>query len=109
MYKRISYLFFAFTFLGGGLSAQEKQSAEGFDKVEFHYDANRAQPVVDFRGSTSGYMTAGWWAKGQVKKNILSWKTAAVPRKVQTTFSFIGSSSVLPAEIIVGPKVKLTV
>lgn len=98
-----------FTLISAGLLAQEKQSVEGFDKAEFHYDANRSRPVMDFRGNTPGYMTAGWWAKGQVKKNILSWKTAAVPKKAQTTFSFIGASSVLPAEITVGPKVKLTV
>jgi sialidase-1 len=88
--------------------AQEKQSVEGFSKVDFHYDANRSRPQLDFRGSSKGYMTAGWWAKEQMKNNILSWKTGVVPEKKQTSFFFIGSSSVLPAELVVGPAVKLT-
>lgn len=89
--------------------AQEKQKVEGFDQVEFHYDANRSRPQTDFKGSAKGYMTAGWWSKTQMKKNIVSWKTAAAPEKKATTFSFIGSSSVLPAEISLGPEVKLSV
>lgn len=89
--------------------AQNKQQVEGFDTVQFHYNANRLRPVRDFRGTTRGYMTAGWWAGGQMKKNILSWKTGVVPAKQETVFSFIGSSAVLPAEITIGPKVKLSV
>lgn len=92
-----------------GAFAQEKQKVEGFDKVEFSYNANTKGTVRDFRGASKGYMTAGWWAPGQMKKNILSWRTAAVPEKAPTTFAFIGSSVVLPAEIAVGPKVKLSV
>lgn len=89
--------------------AQERQKAEGFDTVEFHYNANRMAASRDFRGMAPGYMTAGWWAAGQMKKNILSWKTAAVPEKKTTTFSFIGASSILPSEFSRGPQVKLTV
>ncbi len=95
------------TFLSAEISAQEKQSVEGFEEIA--YNANRSSKYIDFRGNQTGYMTAGWWIKGQTEKNILSWKTAIVPEKVQTTFSFIGSSSVLPSEITVGPKVRLTV
>lgn len=91
------------------LSAQVSQSVEGFDTVAFHYNANRLYPVRDFRGIGRGYMTAGWWAKGQMKKNVLSWKTGIVPRKEATMFAFIGASSALPAEISIGPKVKLSV
>jgi photosystem II stability/assembly factor-like uncharacterized protein len=89
--------------------AQDRQRVEGFDSVVFHYNANSTGVVSDFRGSSRGYMTAGWWAPGQMKKNILSWRTAIVPEKKTTTFSFIGSSSVLPSEFSVGPQVKLSV
>ena len=96
-------------FICMGAFAQEKQKVEGFDSVQFSYNANTKGTVRDFRGASKGYMTAGWWAPGQMKKNILSWKTAVVPEKQATTFAFIGSSSVLPAEISIGPQVKLTV
>lgn len=89
--------------------AQATQWVEGFDTVKFHYDANRSRPVLDFRGWAKGYMTAGWWAPGQMKKNTLSWKTAIVPAKKPTTFAFIGSYSVMPAEITEGPSVRVTV
>ena len=45
------------------------QWVEGFDKVEFHHNANRNAMSRDFRGMARGYMTAGWWAPGQIKKN----------------------------------------
>lgn len=109
MIKKINCLLFLLFLICTVAKAQQGQSVEGFDKVEFHYDANSSRPQIDFRGNTKGYMTAGWWAKEQMKKNVLSWRTAVVPEKVATKFSFIGSSSVLPAEIIIGPKVKLTV
>jgi sialidase-1 len=96
-------------FSAGIINAQNHQQIEGFDSVVFHYNANRSGVVRDFRGPSRGYMTAGWWAAEQMKKNILSWKTAIVPEKKLTTFSFIGSSSVLPSEFSMGPKVKLTV
>ena len=89
--------------------AQQTQKVEGFNSVVFQYNANRSLAVRDFLGSSKGYMTAGWWAKGQMKDNILSWKTAEVPEKKPTTFVFVGSSCVLPLEIVVGPRVKLTV
>lgn len=89
--------------------AQPTQQVEGFDTVVFHHNINRGVAVRDFRGLTKGFMTAGWWAKGQMPKNILSWKTAMVPEKKTTTFSFIGASAVLPAEFIVGPSVRLSV
>jgi len=98
-----------FLLLHQNIHAQQIQKVEGFKEVVFHYDANRSRPQVDFRGNTRGYMTAGWWAKEQIKKNILSWKTAVVPEKQPTAFSFIGASAVLPAEITVGTPVKLTV
>lgn len=91
------------------LFAQERQWVEGFDKVAFHYNANRTASARDFRGMAPGYMTAGWWAEGQMKKNILSWYTASVPEKKPATFAFIASTSVLPSEFTLGPKVKLSV
>lgn len=109
MFKKNNCLLLLILFITSLAFAQENQAVEGFDEVKFHYDANRSRPQIDFRGKTRGYMTAGWWAKGQMKKNILSWETAEVPKKIKTTFHFIGSSSVLPAEIVIGPKVKLSV
>jgi sialidase-1 len=109
MKRNLLYLF-AFSLLTNlAASAQSKQQVEGFDTVAFHYDANRSRPAMDFRGNSKGYMTAGWWAPEQMKKNILSWKTAVVPGKAATTFSFIGASCVLPSEITIGPQVKVTV
>ena len=90
-------------------SADERQWVEGFDKVEFHHNANRGAVARDFRGNAVGYMTAGWWAPGQVKDNRVSWKTAPVPEKAQTTFAFVGASAVLPAEFSRGPSAKLSV
>src|SRR5258705_10051024 len=100
-----------FVYFSGTVAAwsQDRQKLEGFDTVQFHYNANRMAASRDFRGTTPGYMTAGWWAAGQMKKNILSWKTAIVPDKKVTTFSFIGASTVLPSEFTRGPQVKLTV
>lgn len=91
------------------ISAQNKQWVEGYDTVVFHYNVNRNAASRDFRGMARGLMTAGWWAQGQMKNNILSWKTAPVPQKGPTTFAFIGATSVLPSEILRGPQVKLTV
>ncbi|HVJ67762.1 MAG TPA: sialidase family protein [Caulifigura sp.] len=85
------------------------QAVEGFDQVVFHHNANRENPTRDFRGMSRGYMTAGWWAPGQLKDNFISWKTAAVPAKKATTFSFIGACSSLPAEFVRGPSARLFV
>src|SRR4051812_42896283 len=85
------------------------QSVEGFDRVEFHHNANGTYPLRDFRGRARGYMTAGWWAPGQVKENYVSWKTAVVPAKEETTFVFIAATSVLPSEFTRGPSAKLSV
>ena len=46
------------------------QSVEGFAKVEFHHNANRSAATLDFRGMSAGYMTAGWWAVGQMTKML---------------------------------------
>lgn len=86
--------------------AQDQQWVEGFDKVEFCQSTNNSGR--DFRGVKRGYMTASWWTT-QIKTNHVSWWTAAAPKKEPTTFSFIGASSVLPAEFSRGPKAKLTV
>jgi BNR/Asp-box repeat. len=90
--------------------AQSTQQVEGFDKIVFHYNANSIRPSRDFRGTTPGYMTAGWWMPGQMKgENKLVWQTDDVPAKKATTFSFIGASAVLPPELSRGPEVKLFV
>ena len=89
--------------------AQTTTWVEGFDQVDFHYNANRDAPSRDYRGMARGFMTAGWWAPGQMKKNVVSWKTASVPAKQTTTFVFVGASSVLPSEFTRGPAAKLTV
>jgi BNR/Asp-box repeat. len=90
--------------------AQSTQKVEGFDKIIFHYNANGIRPSRDFRGTTPGYMTAGWWMPGQMKgENKLVWQTDDVPAKKTTTFAFIGASAVLPSEYSRGPEVKLFV
>jgi sialidase-1 len=89
--------------------AQDRQWVEGFDKIEFHHDAARNPNSRDFRGMARGYMTAGWWAPGQMKKNLVSWKTAVVPARQATTFAFVGATSVLPSEISTGPTAEVTV
>lgn len=86
--------------------AETPQSVEGFDKLEFRQESSI---VRDFRGMARGYMTAGWWAPGQMKKNCLSWKTAVVPAKQATTFVFIAATCVLPSEFSRGPSAKLTI
>jgi len=85
------------------------QWVEGFAEVETHHNANRAMPSRDFRGMARGYMTAGWWAPGQMKDNAVSWKTAVVPAKQVTTFAFVGACSPLPEEFARGPEAKLSV
>src|SRR5689334_22724927 len=76
-----------------------QQKVEGFDSIVFHFNANQFGVSKDFRGVATGYMTAGWWNPGQMKEdNILAWKTATVPEKKTTTFSFIGASSIVPTE-----------
>ncbi|GAA4749659.1 sialidase family protein [Flavisolibacter ginsenosidimutans] len=109
--KTTMRLFFLNLFIASSLfaAAQELQKVEGYDTVLFHYNGNRSLSTIDYLGNTRGYMTAAWWAKGQMQKNILSWRTAVVPEKKPTTFSFVGASAPLPAEFSVGPKVKLTV
>lgn len=108
-YKLPKCLFFILTLNITNISAQSKQWVEGFDTVVFHYNANRMTNSRDFRGQSIGFMTAGWWAAEQMKKNYLSWKTAVVPEKKATTFVFIGASVILPSEITRGPSVKLTI
>lgn len=88
---------------------QAPQRVEGFAQVEFHHNANRSAASRDFRGPAPGYMTAGWWAPGQLARNFVSWQTAAVPAQQATTFAFIGASAVLPSEFSRGPRAKLTV
>src|SRR5687768_9962530 len=88
---------------------QSRQWVEGFEKVEFHHNAARNPYSRDFRGMARGYMTAGWWAPGQLKKNVVSWQTAVVPARQQTTFVFVGATSVLPSEIPTGPSARLKV
>jgi sialidase-1 len=95
--------------LEAGASAANRQWVEGFGEVEFHHNANGATPTRDFRGLARGYMTAGWWAPGEMKKNFVAWKTATVPAKQETTFVFVGATSVLPSEFSLGPKAKLSV
>lgn len=109
MNKSKLLIFFIFILTSSALLSQERQFVEGFDKVVFHYNANRTSSTRDFRGITQGYMTAGWWAPEQMKNNILVWQTAVVPEKKQTVFSFIAASAVLPAEIVIGPEVQLKV
>src|SRR6476659_3746834 len=92
-----------------GAAAASQQWVEGFAAVEFHHDANGATPTRDFRGPCRGYMTARWWSPGEMKKNYVSWETAPVPAKKETTFVFVGATSVLPSEFSRGPSAKVSV
>lgn len=87
---------------------QSPQWVEGFDKVEFHHNGYRGSSTRDYRGMARGYMTAAWWTT-QIKTNFLSWKTAVVPEKKPTSFSFIAATSVLPSEFSKGPSAKMTI
>ncbi len=85
------------------------QWVEGFASVEFHHNANRGSSTRDFRGTARAYLTAGWWAPGQVADNRVAWRTAIVPSAEKTTFAFVGATSVLPPEISLGPTARLSV
>src|SRR5688572_17191028 len=80
-----------YLFVSSSASAQDNQWVEGFDTVTFHNDdGNPSRKLTrDFRGTTTGYFTAGWWIPGHSDKNYVSWKTAAVPKSAITTFAFI--------------------
>jgi sialidase-1 len=104
----ISYFFITIIAISTAWS-QEKQNVAGFDTVLFHYNGNRSLATKDYRGNSRGFMTAAWWAPGQMKKNILTWQTATVPEKKSTIFSFVGASAPTPPEFSMGPKVKLSV
>ena len=85
------------------------QWVEGFAQVKFHHNANRGAATRDFLGMATGFMTAGWWAPGQMKENYVSWQTAAVPAKQPTTFSFVAATAVLPLEFSRGPMARLSI
>ena len=90
-----------FRFISSSRSASRSliQANETVDRVwNFH-----------FRGAARGYMTAGWWIPGEMKKNYVSWKSAKVPAKQETTFVFVGATSVLPSEFTRGPSAKLSI
>ena len=101
----VTFLFAA----GSGSAADAVQRVEGFASVEFHHNANKGAASRDFRGMSTGFMTAGWWAPGQMAKNLVSWRTAVVPASQRTAFSFIGASAVLPSEFTRGPQAKLSI
>lgn len=109
-YKFIPSLACLLLFAGALLcSGHAAQNVEGFGTVEFHHNANRGSSTRDFRGTARAYLTAGWWAPGQVADNRVTWKTAIVPSAARTTFTFIGATSVLPAEVSLGPSALISV
>jgi sialidase-1 len=104
---KVKYLAAALTL---AVSLPAAQFVEGFEKVVSHKQGGRYSTGLDFRGVANGYMTAGWYIPGHREgPNTLSWQTAPVPAKEETTFVFIGSSSVLPSEFSRGPEAKLSV
>lgn len=111
MNVRVWRIFFVLpiTLLLTPMALGQSQHVEGFDKVEFHHNANGASPTRDFRGESRGYMTAGWWIPGQMKENYVSWDTAVIPEKRATTFSFIGATCVFPPQFARGPSAKLSI
>lgn len=102
----ISVSIFSFT----AHSQEEPQRVEGYEEIVFHNgDVLSKANIRDYYGMSQGYMTAGWWVPGHVNQNYVSWKTAAVPQKKNTVFSFVAATSVLPAEISLGPQAKLSI
>lgn len=90
--------------------AADPQRVEGFGRVIFAHNDHTSATVRtgrDFRGPSAGYMTAAWWAPGQLKDNRLEWETAACPEKKDTLFAFVGASAPLPPEVSTGPDLKL--
>jgi sialidase-1 len=96
-------------FLAAYLFAQEVQRVEGFASVVFAHNRDHLQQSVDYRGNAIGYLTAGWWAPGQMKDNRLVWLTAPCPKRLATVFAFVGTSSVIPPEFSRGPQAVLFV
>ena len=71
------------------LAADDPKRVEGFGRIIFAHNNHPSATVLnarDFRGASRTYMTAGWWAPGQVKDNRLEWETAACPDKKDTVF-----------------------
>ncbi|MEP6536507.1 MAG: sialidase family protein [Bryobacteraceae bacterium] len=97
-----------FLMVSCALAAETPQRVEGFASIINSPSANSrpGTPLADFRGPARGFMTPPWWTTSSEK---LQWKTAAVPEKKTTDFSFIGASAVVPAEFSRGPLVRLTV
>lgn len=89
--------------------AQTPQRVEGFSEVIFAHNLDRVRSSMDFRGNAPGFMTAGWWAAGQMKDNRLVWRTAPVPKAAPTVFVFIAASSATPPEFAHGPQANLFV
>lgn len=77
-----------------------RQQVEGFAAVVSN--PNRDYAVIgkgatpDFRGPCRMAMTRDWARPSQADEPPLEWQTAAVPRAVDTTFSFTGESGNLP-------------
>lgn len=90
-------------------AADPAQQVEGFATLVHSPSANSRPGVApaDFRGPAAGFMTAPWWTTGSRER--LTWKTAPVPEKKPASFSWIASSSVVPAEFSRGPKAQLYV
>lgn len=100
---------FIFLALASVAPLRAVQWVEGFASVEFHHNANRGSSTRDFRGNARAYLTAGWWAPGQVADNRVAWRTAIVPTTEKTTFAFVAATSVLPPEISLGPTARLSI
>jgi sialidase-1 len=89
------------------LDAQTPQQVEGFASI-ISAPGDDSRPDItplDFRGPSKGHMTNPWWVAGDAGR--VRWKTAVVPAKQVTVFSFTASSSVIPAELTRGPKARL--
>jgi len=56
--------------VSSALAQVATQRIEGFAEVDFHHNANRGTASRDFRGMAQGYITAGWWAEGQMTRNL---------------------------------------
>ena len=85
------------------------QWVEGFDKVEFHHNANRNANEPRFSWNGPRLYDCRLVGSRADQEELVSWKTAVVPAEEPTTFAFVGASCILPSEFSRGPSAKLTV
>jgi hypothetical protein len=90
-----------------GVDVTASQQVEGFAETvsassrEFVAGtARHRRPGPDFRGQATAAMTREWWVVTDGSPADVVWRTAPVPRAVDTTFTFSGASANLPENVV---------